>query len=178
MFVGILAPFSVLDDTATLSPEASHKLVTEDNALGVGVDGYVDDFLVVKVLLEVVVEILEVGVRSVWHADHVCTTTLHEAEGIHLSLGDDAFFRASYGVDVVWDELCTRHELKLLVTRAVFDVDELFTSVVIKLNGIDFSLVLGHPFEPLCHLQGFQRLLADASGCEPSKRLLPDLMLL
>ena len=101
MLVSVLAPLAVLDDAAAFDAEAAHQLVTQDDALSVGIDGYIDHLLIVEVLLEVVVEVVEVGVRAVGDADDVGASTFDEAKGVHFALSDDALGRASDGVNVV-----------------------------------------------------------------------------
>ena len=104
MFVCVLASLPVFEDSTAFSPETTDEFVSQEDAFRVGVGGYENRLFVVEIVLDIIVEIVEVCVRSVRDGDDVVPTALIERQGVHFALRDDTFFLPFYPVDVIREE--------------------------------------------------------------------------
>ena len=104
-FVSVLAVSPVVKDTATLSPKAAQKLVSQKNALCVRVSGDVDRVFIVKVVFDISVKIAQVVVRPVRHADNVREADFDETQSVHFALCNDTFSLTLDSVNVVREKL-------------------------------------------------------------------------
>ena len=147
-----------------------YKLVTEQDAFCVCVRGYIYNLLVVEVILNEVIKVIKIGVCAVRNANNVLVADLVKRQGVHFALCYYTVLLPFNGVDVVGDKLRPAYELETLVTCAEFCIYQLAVAVVVKLYGISLSVLLWHPFLPLCYFQVEERLFRDTSAFKPCKR--------
>ena len=76
--VSVFAVLTVVKYSAAFSPEASQKLVFQENALCVCVRGYENCLFVVKIFFDEIVKVFKVCVSPVRNADNVMKANLVE----------------------------------------------------------------------------------------------------
>ena len=122
--IGILAALAIGHDAAFLFAQSADKLRTEFQSLGIGIGGDVHPLLVLQMRLDEAVQVRQVLLCAVRHADHIVPSRHDEREGIHFALGDDALRGVADVVDAPRHEPCILFEHKVLRPVAVLAVHE------------------------------------------------------
>ena len=78
LFVSVLTAFAIFKNPTPFSPETPQKLITQDYAFRISVRGNENRVFVIKILLDEVIKVIEVGVSPVGYADNVVEAYLVE----------------------------------------------------------------------------------------------------
>ena len=190
--IGILAALAIGHDAAFLFAQSADKLRTEFQSLGIGIGGDVDACLVLEVGFDEVIQVRQVLLCAVRHADHIVPSRHDEREGIHFALGDDALRGVADVVDAPRHEPCILFEHEVLRPVAVLAVHEFALHGVGKDDALLNFIRLRHGAanfndafrfgcfgrdssvrEPPAHIFVERFLVGEATGFLTGPRLLP-----
>ena len=178
MLVGILAFRPETYQAAAFGSEAPYEFPLQQPAGVVLVCGDVDELLRLEVCIHKTVHPGEVVLRAGGHGDHILSSGAHEGGGVEFALGDDAFRRVQYGVDVVGDQLGALHHHEVLAAAAVLGVDERAVFEIVEAEAVFQFVAFGQHDAFFSDAQFGQQMLRQAAFlCPVSFQVLAEFCL-